>query len=79
MDKAQSKARVDHGLNLGSEGRIHPIRPGGNGFGVRRDLDLEGNNRTAAKIRLVGGESVSILEKDGGERVYDTRSPPRTL
>lgn len=69
LDEARSKVGVDDGANLGSQGRFYPIRHGGDGFAVEGDPDLEGNGGTMAKIRLGGGESVSVLKEGRGKGV----------
>lgn len=76
FNEAHSKVGVDGSVHQGTQGRFYPVRSEGGGLSFGRDLDLEGDSRTLAKIRLGDGEAVSVLEQDGGKRL---RQPGSTL
>lgn len=60
---------VDDSGDLGSQGGINMIDPGGDGFSVGSDADLEGNSHSVTLIRLGCGKAFSILRQDGGKGV----------
>lgn len=52
LDRGHNKVITGHGVDSRSEGRINPIRSGGDASSVWRDPGLEGNSGTVVEIRF---------------------------